>query len=78
MTRQNKRMNKMKRFISALTLAAVVSGCSGLEIGGKAWIASIDEKQESSRTYRSNVPLKCYFLDCAGDINTTKTESTVK
>lgn len=68
----------MKKVISALTVAAVVSGCSGLEIGGKAWIASIDEKQESSRTYRSNVPLKCYFLDCGSDANTTNNESTIK
>jgi hypothetical protein len=54
----------MKRMIAAAVIAGVLTGCSGLEIGGKAWIASIDEKSESSRTYRSNVPLKCYFTDC--------------
>jgi hypothetical protein len=54
----------MKRMIAVIAVAAVLSGCSGLEIGGKAWIASIDEKSESSRTYRSEVPLKCYFVDC--------------
>lgn len=54
----------MKKVIAFVVLCAVVTGCSGLEIGGKAWIASIDEKSESSRTYRQNVPLKCYFTDC--------------
>lgn len=54
----------MKRVLAVIAIAGVLTGCSGLEIGGKAWIASIDEKSESSRTYRSNVPLKCYFTDC--------------
>jgi hypothetical protein len=51
-------------FVLALGVMSALTGCSGMEIGGKAWIASIDEKSESSRTYRSNVPLKCYFTDC--------------
>lgn len=55
----------MKRMIAVIAIAVGVTGCSGLEIGGKAWIASIDEKSESSRTYRQNVPLKCYFTDCS-------------
>lgn len=54
----------MKKMIAFVVLCAV-TGCSGLEVGGKAWIASIDEKSESSRTYRQNVPLKCYFTDCS-------------
>lgn len=54
----------MKRVIAVVLVLSVLTGCSGMEIGGKAWIASIDEKSESSRTYRSNVPLKCYFTDC--------------
>lgn len=54
----------MQRIILGIVICCA-TGCSGLEIGGKAWVASIDEKQESSRTYRSNVPLKCYFTDCS-------------
>jgi hypothetical protein len=54
----------MKRAIAIVLGLSVLTGCSGMEIGGKAWIASIDEKSESSRTYRQNVPLKCYFTDC--------------
>lgn len=57
----------MRKVIAAVAIATLVTGCSGLEIGGKAWIASIDEKSESSRTYRQNVPLKCYFTDCKSD-----------
>lgn len=55
----------MRKVIALCLALGALSGCSGMEIGGKAWIASIDEKSESSRTYRSNVPLKCYFTDCA-------------
>lgn len=55
----------MKKILAFVVLCAV-TGCSGLEVGGKAWIASIDEKSESSRTYRQNVPLACYlWKDCA-------------
>jgi len=54
----------MRKLIALCLTLCALTGCSGMEIGGKAWIASIDEKSESSRTYRSNVPLKCYFTDC--------------
>lgn len=57
----------MKTIITGVmvTIAVAVSGCTGLEVGGKAWIARIDERQESQRTYKENaVPLKCYFVDC--------------
>jgi hypothetical protein len=60
-------MRRILRTIAAVVVAVAATGCSGLEIGGKAWIASIDEKSESSRTYRSNVPLKCYFVDCGAN-----------
>jgi hypothetical protein len=51
--------------LAILTTAVAMSGCTGLEIGGKAWITRVDEKQESQRTHRDNaVPLKCYFVDC--------------
>lgn len=54
----------MKRLL-LISVIVLVSGCSGMEIGGKAWISRVDEKQESQRTYRANVPLKCYFTNCA-------------
>jgi len=66
----------MKRGIAVLLVLSAVTGCSGMEIGGKAWIASIDEKSESSRTYRSNVPLKCYFVDCAAQSTEVANEQT--
>lgn len=52
-------------YIAALTgtLICLLSGCTGIEAGGKLWITRVDEKQESQRTH--NVPLKCYlWSDC--------------
>jgi hypothetical protein len=52
--------------VAMVVIATAVSGCTGLEIGGKAWITRVDERQESQQTYRDNaVPLKCYFVDCS-------------
>lgn len=55
------------------TLALLVSGCSGIEIGGKAWIQKIDESQSSQRTY-AQPPLKCLFVHCGQ----TNVEEAVK
>lgn len=46
------------------TLALMCSGCSGLEIGGKAWIMKVDEAQSSQRT-NAQPPLKCLFVNCS-------------
>ncbi len=49
-------------------LAAAVSGCTGIEAGGKLWITRVDERQESQKTH--NVPLKCYlWADCSQPSN---------
>ena len=49
--------------IGMLITAATLSGCTGIEAGGKVWITRVDERQESQRTH--NVPLKCYLWeDC--------------
>ncbi|NCX94457.1 MAG: hypothetical protein EBX40_07255 [Gammaproteobacteria bacterium] len=45
-------------------LALLVSGCSGMEIGGKAWIMKVDEAQSSQRT-NAQPPLKCLFVSCS-------------
>ncbi len=55
----------MKRIIIFAIIAMGFMGCSGMEVGGKAWVSRVDERQESQRTYRQNIPLKCYFLSCA-------------
>lgn len=65
----------MRKVIALCLVLGALSGCSGMEIGGKAWVASIDEKSESSRTYRSNVPLKCYFVDCTPQASATELEA---
>jgi hypothetical protein len=59
---------KTNKIIAIVAIATAISGCSGLEIGGKAWITRVDERQESQRTHRENAaPLKCYFVDCSAD-----------
>lgn len=52
----------MKRVISLLIVVATLSGCSG--IGFKTELYRIDERQESSRTHRKPMGLRCLFVDC--------------
>lgn len=57
----------MKRLIVVLLVTCGVSGCTGMELGGKLWVSRVDERQESQRTH--NVPLKCYLWeDCSGAV----------
>lgn len=51
----------------AIGLAAVAflsSGCGGMELGGRLGVYRVDERQESQRTYRQAMPLKCWFTQC--------------
>lgn len=56
-----KRVNMKKTLIMMLII--LMSGCSGMELGGKLGIYAVDEKQDSSRTYRRPA-LKCLFISC--------------
>ena len=48
-----------------LYLMMSLSACSGFELGAKAGLYRVDERQESSAMTRHNaVPLKCYFVQC--------------
>lgn len=48
-----------------LYLTLTLSACSGFELGAKAGLYRVDERQESSAMTRHNaVPLKCYFVQC--------------
>lgn len=42
------------------------TGCSGLEIGGKAWVMKVDESYSSQKTHRTP-PLKCFFVNCKAE-----------
>lgn len=58
---------EVKVIISVAVLSwalLLTTGCSGIELGGKLGMYRVDEKQESQRTYRHSVPLKCYFVNC--------------
>lgn len=53
------------KMLIACGVLMLVSGCTGIELGGRLGVYRVDERQESSRTNVENrVPLKCYFVDC--------------
>lgn len=55
----------MKTYLCLGVVLSLLSGCTGLELGGRLGVYRVDERQESSRTNVENkVPLKCYFVDC--------------
>jgi hypothetical protein len=68
-------MRQLRTVIFA-ALALFASGCSGIEIGGKAWIMKVDEAQSSQRTH-AQPPLKCLFVNCAAT-NEISAEEAVK
>ena len=60
-------MRKILFGLLGLVLSCL-SACTGMEIGAKAGIYRVDERQESQRTH--NVPLKCYlWADCSKTSN---------
>lgn len=54
----------MRQLLCCIGIAMLFTGCSGIELGGKAWLSRVDERQESQRTYRESIPWKCYFVAC--------------
>jgi len=43
----------------------LLTGCSGVELGGKIGAYRVDNRQESQSTdQRNTVPLACYFYSC--------------
>lgn len=57
-------MKRIRRIV-ALILALGCVGCSGMEIGTKAWIQRRDEHSESMKTHQRPIPMRCYFTNCA-------------
>lgn len=49
--------------------AYALTGCSGMEVGGRLGVYRVDERQDSSRTYRQATPLKCYFVNCSAGLD---------
>jgi hypothetical protein len=43
---------------------ATLTGCSGVELGGRLGVYRVDERQESQATHRKPLPWKCYFTGC--------------
>jgi len=63
--------NVFKFLVGLIVLCC--SACTGIEVGGKMGVYRVDERQDSSRTNVENkVPLKCYFVDCYSQPQTTE------
>jgi len=64
-------MEKVMKKISCIVVLAscVLTGCTGMEIGGKLWATRVDEKQESQASHNTRpLPLKCYlWADCSNN-----------
>jgi hypothetical protein len=62
----NEIADRMDVFITHLVYTIALGiGLSGFELGAKAGLYRVDERQESSAMTRHNaVPLKCYFVQC--------------
>ena len=50
--------------IATLTLALILSACSGIAVSGRAAIERVDESQQSSKMYHRPIPLRCFFTSC--------------
>lgn len=49
----------------AASAVLLMTGCgAGYEIGARAGIYRVDERNDASRTYASPTPLKCFFVNC--------------
>lgn len=48
-----------------LGLASILSGCSGIGLGGKLDLYRIDDRVESQNTKTTHRPLKCLFVPCS-------------
>lgn len=63
----------MKTVILVVVFSLATTGCSGMEIGTKAWITRVDETQSSQATHRKATPLKCYlWADCSANNDEVK------
>ena len=48
-------------------VTSLLTGCAGMEVGGKLGVYRVDQRQESQATHHKPLPIKCYiWADCAG------------
>ncbi len=53
------------KIIVLATIISLLSGCAGIEIGGRAGLYRVDEIQSSQKTHRSETKsLRCMLFDC--------------
>lgn len=49
----------LKLAIGLAAMAALSSGCGGMELGGKVGLYRVDEHQENTKMYRNTDPFIC-------------------
>lgn len=59
-----KKVTYLAFIIFNVFLLASLQGCSGVEIGTKAWLTRVDTHEESSKTLNKPMGLRCMFTDC--------------
>lgn len=51
----------------AVLLCLNLTGCAGVELGGRLGVYRVDERADSSATVQAQTkPWKCYFTECGG------------
>ena len=53
-------------WVAGYAIATVMlTGCAGVELGARAGLYRVDQRQESQATHAKPLPLKCYiWADC--------------
>ena len=62
----------MKAYICLGVVLSLLSGCTGLELGGRLGVYRVDTYSQSVETKKQPLPLKCYLW---ADCTTTETIS---
>lgn len=61
--------DKIVAYIGLITVCSMcalwVTGCAGVELGGRLGVYRVDERADSSATVQAQTkPWKCYFTNC--------------
>lgn len=64
---RKRKVFRKKTFImsGSFVAAFLLSGCAGIELGGRVGAYRVDSREERQSTrIEQTKPLKCYFVDC--------------
>lgn len=55
----------MRKIGIVIGVVLLVSGCAGVELGGKLGLYRVDERADRSNTYaKQTKPFRCLFVEC--------------